>query len=340
MDSKALSGQEGNQPTVLDRLPFNLTQLLAFAMQKPRDQMEAMDRALSQLRATPQFAEKAYYSLPFKKWVNGKQVEEIVTGPSIKAATALTGCWGNNVEGGFLGAETEDYVDVFGYFFDYETGKLTVRPWRVSKTYRTQKGEVQKWRYDMLQKQIMAGVSKAIRNADLNGLPAGYVAEYYAEAMKIAARGGKVAPESAQVGDGVMEADAADIQRQLEKCLAQFETFGVERKEVQDYVARHPELDTEEAVAAHLVGLLTALEDQQTTIDDVFTVPGNSEIPEPQKTTPAASKPAATGAKDPNRKRMQSRFAGSTCAFCKKPIKKGDWIYKNALDLWAHEETC
>jgi hypothetical protein len=344
MEGKELESRDS--VNVLDRLPFNLTQLLAFATQKKRDQSQAMEDAIEQLRAMPQFASKAYYSIPFKKWVNGKQVEEIVEGPSIKAATALTGCWGNNIEGAFMGEETDDYVDVSGYFFDIETGKLTIRPWRVSKTYRGKDGKVQQWRYDMLQKQIMAGVSKAIRNADLNGLPAGYVAEYYAEAKRIAARGGKVQESEKQ--------DPADdvkaISQQIENCISRFEEMGVGREDTIGYINRHRDLENEEMVAAHLIGLLNALEEGQVVLEDVFTAPQASEpIAEPQRTTGQNKKPMENTAatEEPkkrklpeDRKRTQSKFSGATCAVCGKAIKKDQWIYKNDRDQWVHEETC
>jgi hypothetical protein len=331
--TKELSPREHTQSGVLDRLPFNLTQLLAFAMQKPRNPIAALDNAVAQLRAAPQFASKAYYTIPFKK---SDGTTEVVEGPSIKAATALTGCWGNNVEGGFMGEETPDYVDVSGYFFDYETGKLTIRPWRVSKTYRTRDGKTIPWRKDMLDKQIAAGVSKAIRNADLNGLPMGFVAEYYAEAKRIAARGGKAQPAAEPT------VNVADIEKQIGKSIQAFEALGVEASEVQNYIGRHPELTNEEDVSAHLIGLLNALNEGLTTIDEVFTVP-TEPIPEPQRTEPppAAAKqepPPAPPSKElpKDRRRMQARFASGTCSGCKGPIRKDDWIYKDTAG-WHHE---
>lgn len=333
MDSKELSPKDSGQSGVLDRLPFNLTQLLAFAMQKPRNPIAALEGAIAQLRAAPQFASKAYYTIPFTRKDGSK---EVVEGPSIKAATALTGCWGNNVEGGFLGEETDDYIDVSGYFFDYETGKLTIRPWRVSKTYRTREGKVVKWRYDMLLKQIQAGVSKAIRNAALNGLPPGYIAEYYAEAKRIAARGGKVNPAGV-----IAEDDVSDIDKQIEKCVSQFEQIGVTREDVAKYIGRHSELGNEEEVASHLVGLLNALAENATTVEDIFSVP-DEPIPAPTKEsaiplTPKSQPLSITKVLPEKRTRMQSRFGGVSCKTCHKPMEKGDWIYKNERDSWAHE---
>lgn len=324
---------------VLDKMPFNLTQLLAYAMQKPRNMEIAMQSAILQLRAAPEFAKRAYYSIPFKK-SNGP--DEIVEGPSIKAATALTGCWGNNIEGAFFGQETEDHVDVMGYFFDYETGKLTIRPWRVSKTYRERAtGKTVPWRKDMLDKQIAAGVSKAIRNADLNGLPAGLVAEYFAEAKRIAARGGKLEPAKANLAD-----DAKAIMEQMGQCIARLDGLGVKAEEVQDYIGRHPELQNEEQVCAHLIGLLNGLDDGQISIEDAFSAP-TKPISEPQRAsapvpaaaTPAPATPPPAGKTLPkDRRRMQAKMSGTECGACKKKISAGQWIWRNPeANRWEHE---
>lgn len=320
MEGTELAHRE--QSGVLDRLPFNLTQLLAFAMKKPRDPLAAIENAIAQLRAAPTFAKKAYYSIPFKNKNGGT---DMIEGPSIKAATALTGCWGNNVEGAFIGEETDSYIDVSGYFFDYETGKLTIRPIRVSKTYKAEGGKVIPWRKDMLDKQLAAGVSKAVRNADLNGLPAGMVAEYFAEAKRIVAKGGKV-DDAAPTPE--------DIAGVMEGILAAFERLTVERKEVADYISRHPELENEEMVVTHLQGVLTALEDHATTVDEVFAVGEQPPIAQPQaasKATPSARKPPESGrspAKPPvpqEGREMDSKREGP-CLDCKDKIMVGQKI--------------
>jgi len=328
--------EKRDQSGVLDRLPFNLTQLLAFAMQKPRNPMRAMENAIGQLRAAPQFASKAYYSIPFK---NKDGSTTNVEGPSIKAATALTGCWGNNVEGAFIGEETDDYVDVSGYYFDFETGKLTIRPMRVSKKFKTYEGKVIPWRKDMLDRQIAAGVSKAIRNADLNGLPAGYVAEYYAEAKRIAARGGKLA-EPAKPAQ-----DAAAITVEMERIVDAFDALGVVKQEITDYVSRHPELNNEEEVNAHLIGVLNAIGDGQATIEDVFTVPEQEPITKPQpgktsQTAPSAQKGPKERVINPNWKLMTSRIDGGSCEDCGGKIGKGASMYWDGKARRAHHKVC
>lgn len=327
-----MSSRELSVSNTVEKLPFNLTQLLAFAMQKPRDPIGAMDNAIAQLRAAPQFAAKAFYAIPFKK---KDGTTEWVKGPSIKAATALTGCWGNNIEGGFISEENEDYVDVSGFFFDYETGKLTMRPYRVSKTYRTQEGKVVPWRKDMFDKQLAAGISKAIRNADLNGLPAGFVAQYYSEAMAIAARGGKTdVPKNSAM-------DVENITKQIGECIKTFEGLGVPGDEVASYISRHRELENEEMVAAHLIGILNAIEEGQTTIDEVFSVSQEAPITTPQPTAaetvaPKAATPPAS-APAPEKIVILSKFDGAKCSKCGLKMAKGTKIYKNAEGKYVHE---
>lgn len=326
--------QRNDQSGVLDRLPFNLTQLLGFAMGKPRNPEKALRDAIAQLRATPEFAKKAYYSIPFQ---NKDGSKTIVEGPSIKAATALTGCWGNNVEGAFVGEETEDYIDVSGYYFDFETGKLTIRPMRVSKTYKTQQGIVQKWRKDILDRQIAAGISKAIRNADLAGLPAGVVAAYYAEAKKIAANGGKVVEAEAT--------DSAAMAAEWKRILDAFDSMGVVEKELEDYTSRHPGLNTPEEINAHFIGLLNAINEGQITIEEAFTVTEQAPIAEPK---PGAAPKAAPSARNLPKERvispswavMKSRMNGGLCSDCGKEIDKGVDIYWDGKARKAHHKVC
>lgn len=344
--------QSGPSAPVVELMEQGLTimraeneNLQAMAIQRPRDMEKLTKAALLELRAFPQYAGKMYYSIPYKDRSGGEEKTVMVEGPSIKAANALARNWGNNSKGWRIVGSDEERVNLQGVFIDHETGSRTTAEISVSRKARKRDGTYYNLAADRLNIAIQAGGSKAVRNAINNALPIGLVEGYFAEAKKIAARGGKIqVVESSAI-------DTANIAEELEKSLTKLETLGIERQEVSDYISRHPELADEEAVSAHLVGLLTALEEGQTTIEDVFTVP-EGPIPEPQRATgadvPRGTPKGAQPEKGPpparslpaNRKRLQSKFTGSTCSACGKGIAKGEWIYQNPEGKYVHEATC
>lgn len=313
--------------------------LQAMAIQRPRVIELLAKAAISELRAFPQYAEKMYYSIPYKDRSGGEEKTVMVEGPSIKAANALARHWGNNSSGFRIIGQDEERINIQGVFIDQETGMRRTAEISVSRRARKRDGTYYTLPADRLNIAIQAGGSKAVRNAINNALPIGLVEGYFAEAKKIAARGGKEAsPNSAT--------DVANITAQLEKSLDRLEALGVERQEVHDYLSRHPELSDEEAVSAHLVGLLNALDEGQTTIEAVFTVP-DGPIAEPQRVATPAPKPSAapapkTPAKKPEgaSKGFPSKFSGSICATCGKKIDKGAMIYKNIKGNFVHVATC
>lgn len=322
--------------------------LQAMAIQKPRDIQGLTKAAIDELRAFPKFAEKMYYSIPYKETAGSDGPSKPVEGPGIKAANALARHWGNNSSGFRIIGSDNERINIQGVFIDHETGMRRTAEITVSRLARSKKGETYALNVRRLDMAIQAGGSKAVRNAILNALPIGLVETYYAESKMIAARGGKTVGETPEV-------DAQNIMDQIELSVKSFETKGVERAEVQAYVARHPELDSEEKVSAHLIGLLNALDEQQTTIEEIFTVP-DSPIAEPQRRVsaaapitpapqapPPAAAPLARRTTPPSnppaqeKKTMVARFDAGTCVKCRKPILKGQTIMKDDLKQWIHE---
>lgn len=329
--------------------------LQAMAIQRPRDVAKLAKSAIEELRAFPQFAAKMYYSIPYKDRSSGQEKEVFVEGPSIKAANALARAWGNNTSGFRVVGTDEERVLIQGIFLDQETGMRRTSEISVSRKARKRDGSYYLLPPDRLNMAIQAGGSKAVRNAILNALPIGLVESYFQDAKRLAARGGKV-----EVVEN-KETDNANIVAEIKKSLESLEKRGVERAEVEAYLSRNPQFETEEQVSAHLVGLLTAIEDGAITVEAAFSV-SDTPIAEPQRTVlnnqdhrpdgvkslpttpkpdvrPGAQKPAERNLPE-DRRRMQAKLEGSICKVCHKSIKKGDWIYKNAAGLWVHEETC
>ena len=66
------------------------------ARQYPRDSKACLDEALQELQLVPEYACKAFYSIPYKDRSGGEEKIVKVEGPSIKASQALSRIWGNN----------------------------------------------------------------------------------------------------------------------------------------------------------------------------------------------------------------------------------------------------
>lgn len=228
----------------------------SIAIQQPRDEEKVREGALKELELYPQFAAKAYYVIPYKDGDKTVNVE----GPSIKAAMALGRRWGNAANGARIISENDTRVQIEGVFLDYETNFRTVRPISVSKTAWSKKfGKVIPLRDDRLNMTIQAGASKAVRNAILNALPVGLVEEYTAAAKRIAAKGVQKKGEAVK-----------PIAERVKAMFAAFAKIGIEDKHVKAYLAEHHELETDEAMLAHMIGIYNAIEDGQAKIEEVF----------------------------------------------------------------------
>lgn len=315
--------------------------LQAMAIQRPRNLDKLTKAAMLELRAFPEYAKKMYYSIPFKDRSDGEEKVVMVEGPSIKASNALARHWGNNSKGWRMVGSDEERVNLQGVFIDHETGSRTTAEMSVSRRARKRDGTYYMLPADRLNLAIQAGGSKAVRNAINNALPIGLVEGYFAEAKKIAARGGKI-----DVVEGTA-VDTANIMAQMEECISTLEGMGVERAEIMDHVSRQNELNDEEAVTAHLIGLINAIGEGQVTVEEAFTAP-DKPIMEPQRaSTPVVVSDSKTGDKirnptpknsTENRHQKQSQFSGATCKACGKKITKGQWIWRNPkLNAWVHE---
>lgn len=305
--------------------------LQAMAIQRPRDIVKLTNSAIAELRAFPKFAEKSYYSIPYKNNQTGET--EMVEGPSIKAANALLRHWGNNSSGFRIVGSDDERITLQGVFVDHETGMRRTAEISVSRVARKRDGTYYPLAADRLNMAIQAGGSKAVRNAGLNALPFALVEGYFEEAKRIVGRGGD--PEETPV-------TPADMQKARERLFKAFENLQVPKDEVLAYIARHPEIDTEEAVIAHLTGLLNGIIDGQVTTAEAFAVTSEKPIAEPQRATDSKTAP---GSVQPGQDALKAMPAGfrrmdskreSKCETCGKQITLGQKIGYDATKGRAH----
>lgn len=305
--------------------------LQAMAIQRPRDIRKLTKNAIDELRAFPEFAAKSYYSIPYQNKQTGET--EMVEGPSIKAANALLRHWGNNSTGFRLVGADDERITLQGVFVDHETGMRRTAEMSVSRMARKRDGTYYALAADRLNMAIQAGGSKATRNAALNALPFALVEGYFAEAKRIVGRGGNAedTPVTPQ-----------DMQKARERLFKAFESLHVHKDEVLAYIGRHPEIETEEAVIAHLTGLLNGIIDGQITTAEAFAVTGEKPIADPQRSTtsksfvdPSNRTVDALNPMPEGFRRMDSKRE-SKCETCGKQITIGQKIGYDATKGRAH----
>jgi len=158
---------------------------IQMATLRPRDEGLVLDKIIAELERTPEFAKKVFYSIPYEDNRNNKTT--YVEGISIGGAMAIARRWGNCANASRVVEEVEDGFIVEGVFMDYENNVRTLRPFKVTRFYKPRGGgnAVVPLSHDALQKAIAAGLSKAVRNAVLHGVPEAIKIQYLKEAKRI-----------------------------------------------------------------------------------------------------------------------------------------------------------
>jgi hypothetical protein len=226
------------------------------ALARPRNEESVFAAAMKELAAFPQFAEEAFYSIPFKD-KDGKVA--LVEGPSVKASRALARRWGNCTTASRIVADLGDSYDVEGVFVDYETNFVTRRIVPVKKVYIAKATKLPvPLREDRLTMAVQAGMSKAERNAALAGLPVYLVEAYFAEAKRIAGQKGKKENLTVEQRFGILY----DLFKK---------SFGIERERLQAFLDKTFAADANpDEVLGTLKGIYNALKDGQATVDDLL----------------------------------------------------------------------
>lgn len=234
-----------------------------FAIAHPRDEAAVLARALAELMIAPEFAQRAYYVIPYKN--NKTNKTENVEGPSIKAANALQRHWRNSASGTRVVSEDDERLTVEGVFIDRETNTVVQRQKTVPKfylDYKTKQPRV--LNAQRLAMAIDAGMSKSVRNAILNGLPVWLVDRYFQEAKVIAAK--TAGKKKKATKDAPIEERFAWLYDQLKK-------KGVTQKKVEAYIKENMDANlSKDEILGNMIGIYNAIKDGQTTVEDVFDV--------------------------------------------------------------------
>lgn len=235
---------------------IDIVQQRKLALEYRRNKKNIWHSIIEELELVPEFAPKAYYSIPYKNEMGGTTYIE---GPSIKAAMALARQWGNCINSTRIAEEKDDRVVVEGMFMDLETGLITTRQHSVSRGYwsKIQK-RVIPLREDRLNMSIQSGMSKAVRNAILASLPISFIEAYLKKAKAIA-----VTNLADPKGKPVQ-----DPRQRISVLQQKFMALGVSEDQWNEYLTG-TSLETGELIA-HLIGLFSSIEDGSKKLEEVF----------------------------------------------------------------------
>ena len=224
------------------------------ALSQPRYVKRVYVSCLQELELAPEFAEDAYYSIPFKS--GGEQT--LVEGLSVKAARAIVRLWGNCALGSRLIDEDAEAVTVEGIFVDFETNVYFRKVQRVPRTYIPRGTSIPTpLKSDRLNMAIQAGMGKAERNAALAGLPEPLKERYFLLAKKIAGQKGKT--------------EGKTVEERMAALFTAFSKLNVDKVKIEAYIkAKFPEGTDPDDLLGTMRGVFNAIKDGQAKADEIF----------------------------------------------------------------------
>ncbi len=247
----------------------DIDQQIATAHKYPRSIKQFRDQSLQLVTLTEAIAQECIYALPR----DGKTIE----GPTARFAEIIASSWHNCRAGARVVSDTGDFVTAQGVFHDLENN--------VAITYEVQRRVVDKqgrrYKPDMIGVTGNAASSIALRNAILKGVPKALWNDLYQAARKC------------------VMGDFKTLANRRAGAIEQFQAYGVSKEMICATlgVAGVEDIGLEKLVV--LAGLLTAIKDGDTTVEQAFGGDKGSTVQQPVAkgaTVAAATAPTATTA--------------------------------------------
>jgi len=240
---------------------------ISTAKKYPRSVDKALKEALTLATLDEETAGSMFYALPR----SGKTIE----GPSARLAEIMAYSWGNLRVDADIVAEDRTTVTAMGTCFDLEKN-VAVRV-RVKRRITDKRGV--RYNEDMIGVTSNAAVSIALRNCVFKVIPAALTRRIYGEARK------------ASLGKG------GTITQKRQKALEWFTKLGITEDQVFEQLGVRGIDDIGEEQLITLRGLVTAIKDGETSVEQIFRPSNHSEGTDelnealsPKKKAPARKK--------------------------------------------------
>lgn len=218
---------------------------IATAKQYPRRIRDSLKNAIALATMTEGMAQSCIYALPR----GGK----VITGPSVRLAEIVAGCWGNMRFGARTVDDDGKMITVQGFAHDLETN--TAFAFDLKARVTDKRGN--RYSEDMVIMATNAASSKALRNAIFKVVPRALVDEILAAAQKVA------------------KGDEKTFSKRRADAMAYFKKQGVAEAKVLALCGKHTTDDLDGSDLANLVSLVTSIKEGELTLAEAF--------PEPEK---------------------------------------------------------
>lgn len=244
-----------------------INQQVATAHRFPRSMKRFSDEAMQMVTLNQQVAEECIYTLPARK---GSDDNKPISGPSTRFAEVIASAWGNCRAGARVIAEGAEMVTVQGAFHDLERN--------VALTVEVQRRIVNKHgkRYspDMIAVTANAACSIALRNAILRGVPKAFWSSMFDAAQR------------------TIRGDMKTLDKRREAAVFAFKELKVTPEMICGLlgVAGVADIGLDDLVV--LRGILTAIKDGDTTVEEAFSTAGLTPMPKAKEPPPATATPA------------------------------------------------
>jgi hypothetical protein len=266
MENAAIVEREGPSEaseTAIARLPERLAvikmqdeSIMAMAAARPRSHIAILEEVKHQIVAYPSFARAAMYRKPVGKDESGKM--KYAEGLSIRAAEALRNAYGyNKVTTEIEPLDPENMrVRVTATFTDYQTGSMWTDSGIISRRYKKRMGGTALHDEDRFFNVVCkAEVSRRVREVVLRSVPPGLKAELEEAVEETVSR--LLTPEV------------------IDKIVALFAKKGANQEMLEKHLGK-PRDSWDEEDRLTLQGVFNALEEGETTLQEVFGGAGES----------------------------------------------------------------
>jgi hypothetical protein len=220
---------------------------IATAKRYPRSVDKALKEALTLATLDEETAASMFYALPR----SGKTIE----GPSARLAEIMAYSWGNLRVDADIVAEDRTHITAMGTCFDLEKN-VAIRV-RVKRRITDKIGK--RYNEDMIGVTSNAAISIALRNAVFKVVPQAFVRRIYGEARR------------ASLGKG------GTITQKRQKALEWFAKLGIQETQVLEVLGVRGIDDIGEDQLITLRGMVTAIQDGEATVEQMFSRGSDSE---------------------------------------------------------------
>lgn len=243
-----------------------IDQQIATAKTYPRSIRRFSDEAKAMVTLNESIAQQCVYALPRA----GKTIE----GASARFGEIMASAWGNCRAGARVVNEGKDFITAQGVFHDLERN--------VAITYEVQRritdAQGRRFKADMIGVTANAACSIALRNAILKGIPKAFWEPLYVAARKVIA------------------GDIKTLANKRASAIQQFAIFGVTEPMILAKLGRQGIEDVTVDDLVTLFGLLTAIQDGDTTPEQAFATDGEKPVAPAKKAPEKAALPDCTDA--------------------------------------------